>query len=66
MGIKLLILATALLQAGSGQIPIQDVNTASERGRKIFVARCAKCHNEDMKKKASRRQQSFRAAQGEH
>ena len=54
MGFKVLVLiALAFLAAGSAQNPVQDAseNSPGERGRQIFVARCAKCHDEDMKKK---------------
>lgn len=56
MGVKLVILmAAAIFPANAMQNPAQpsDDLAAGVRGRKIFVARCAKCHDDDMKKRLS-------------
>ena len=49
-----IVIVMALLQTGVVKVPARGNSgeiTESEQGKKIFVARCAKCHDDDMKKK---------------
>jgi len=49
------VIVIALLQTGVGKVPARANSpgeiTESEQGKEIFVARCATCHDDDMKKK---------------
>jgi mono/diheme cytochrome c family protein len=53
MALALLIFlgVLGLFQAGPFGAAQVSAQTSSERGKKIFVARCAKCHDDDMSKK---------------